>query len=75
MSFEELVRTAKQAIIARDPQLDEKRIQLLWTGSAMNVLKVCCYAAGNLYIVTMDSLTGAVSCEKYVRAEENQEET
>lgn len=70
MSFEELIRTAKQAIIARDPQLDEKKIQMLWTGSAMNVLKVCCYAAGNLYIVTVDNLADTVVCEKYVRTEE-----
>lgn len=70
MGFDELIRTAKQAIIARDPQLDEKRIQLLWTGSAMNVLKVCCYAAGNLYIVTVDNLADTVVCEKYVRTEE-----
>lgn len=70
MGFDELIRTAKQAIIARDPQLDEKKIQMLWTGSAMNVLKVCCYAAGNLYIVTVDNLADTVVCEKYVRTEE-----
>lgn len=70
MGFDELIRTAKQAIIARDPQLDEKKIQMLWTGSAMNVLKVCCYAAGNLYIVTVDSLSDSVVCEKYIRTEE-----
>lgn len=70
MSFEELIRTAKQAIIARDPQLEEQKIQMLWTGSAMNVLKVCCYAAGNLYIVTVDNLADTVVCEKYVRTEE-----
>lgn len=70
MSFDELIRTAKQAIIARDPQLDEQKIQMLWTGSAMNVLKVCCYAVGNLYIVTIDSLAGTVICEKYIPAEE-----
>lgn len=69
MSFEELIRTAKQAIIARDPQLEEQKIQMLWTGSAMNVLKVCCYAAGNLYIVTVDNLADTVVCEKYVRTE------
>jgi len=70
MSFEELIRTAKQAIIARDPQLEEQKIQMLWTGSAMNVLKVCCYAAGNLYIVTVDNLADTVVCDKYIRTEE-----
>ena len=70
MSFEELIRTAKQAIIARDPQLEDQKIQMLWTGSAMNVLKVCCYAVGNLYIVTVDILSDTVVCEKFIRTEE-----
>lgn len=69
MSFEEMIKTAKEAIIAKDGQLEERKIQMLWTGSAMNVVKVCCYASGNLYIVTIDTLASSVVCEKFVKVD------
>lgn len=69
MSFEEMIKTAKEAIIAKDSQLEERGIQMLWTGSAMNVVKVCCYASGNLYIVTIDTLASSVVCEKFVKVD------